>query len=81
MRVILAHSLVPKLRGYHVEDLNLPDRFRPSTEARVRWLIEGVPDFSEETFLEVQLGTQNGWLTVMSEERDGKQKKRKISVG
>jgi hypothetical protein len=70
VRVILAHPLVLRSRGYYVADLNGWD-FGPSTRARVRWLkveIAGVPDFSEEALAEIQLGTQDGWLAVVSGE-------------
>ena len=69
MRIILAHPLVLRSRGYYVADLDGWD-LGPSTRARVRWLkleIQRVPDYSEEAFAEVKLGTQDGWLTVVCE--------------
>jgi hypothetical protein len=72
MKVIFPYPSVLRLIGYHVTDIDKWDRFG-SDEVRVKWLkkmtIEVTPDFGEEDLAEIKLSTQNGYLTVMSEER------------
>jgi hypothetical protein len=72
MKVIFPYPSVLRLIGYHVTDIDKWDRFG-SDEVRVKWLkkmtIEVTLDFGEEDLAEIKLSTQNGYLTVMSEER------------